>query len=92
MLNMLAVTSVNELMNKVLTILSPVLITIGGVSSVILIGVYAIRGKFSPDAANRKETIKIFLWILGLFMVLILSGTIVWVFKDMWVPIAGQAV
>nr|WP_011310482.1 hypothetical protein [Spiroplasma citri]CAI94302.1 putative transmembrane protein [Spiroplasma citri] len=37
----------------------PILIAIAVVSAIIMIGVYAIGGKFNADSSNRKETIKI---------------------------------
>ncbi|AXF97259.1 hypothetical protein [Spiroplasma phoeniceum] len=58
MLTLLATSGVNDLLNKILGIALPILIAIAVVSAIIMIGVYAIGGKFNADSSNRKETIK----------------------------------
>nr|WP_011310479.1 hypothetical protein [Spiroplasma citri]CAI94299.1 putative transmembrane protein [Spiroplasma citri] len=59
MMTLLATSGVNDLLNKILGIALPILIAIAVVSAIIMIGVYAIGGKFNADSSNRKETIKI---------------------------------
>lgn len=58
MLNLFATSGVNDLLNKILGISLPVLIAIAVVSAIIMIGIYAIGGKFNADSSNRKEKIK----------------------------------
>ena len=89
MLTLLATSGVNDLLNKILGIAMPVLIAIAVVSAIIMIGVYAIGGKFNADSSNRKETIKKVMWVLICLLIVILASVIVLAFKDTIAPITS---
>jgi ABC-type Na+ efflux pump permease subunit len=92
MLFLLATSEINDLLNKILGIVIPALITIGVVSAIIMIGVCTIEGKFNADINNRKETIKKVMWVLICLLIVILASAVVLAFKDTIAPIISWAV
>lgn len=89
MVNLLATSGINDLLNKILDITMPVLIAGAVVSAIIMIGVYAVGGKFNADSNNRKETIKKVMWVLICLLIVILASAIVLAFKDTIAPITS---
>ncbi|WP_426606010.1 Mbov_0395 family pilin-like conjugal transfer protein [Spiroplasma endosymbiont of Glossina fuscipes fuscipes] len=84
-----ATSGVNDLFNKILGVLLPIFIGGAVVSAIIMIGVYAISGKFNADSSNRKETIKKVMWVLICLAIVVLASAIVLAFKDTIAPITS---
>lgn len=78
---------VNDLWNKIITILMPTLMGIDVMVAVFALAIVIIKGKGDKNGEERHETIRKIVWICGLAMAFLLIVSIVFGIRNIIFPL-----
>lgn len=82
-------SNLQSLINKLISYLAPIAMTICILVAVIMTIVAVLNGMVDTDAQTRKNTVKRIIWIWGCALVIFLIPTLALILKQEFVNLAG---